>query len=287
MKYTQSILRGITHAIKRSALWLRQEFVEYTILLSALILALGLSLVVILYRERPELKDGFWPGIFIEFNGMLFDVVVFGIVIAFFVRATERRREVRRQQEIIDDYKKWDSDEAKFRIAGAIRRLNRLGKTDIDFGGVELRNFAFRQHDIRSIKGSTFYDGTWGEMGSRDRVKLKGVDFSAVDCAEVIFSKFNPFVGIEIDVVFASMTDCIFVDADLSRSVFNGAYLEWTTEHPVELGDWHEMEDEPPSFHQTYYPPFSSANLKEASFADTRIQERRLPSGGGHPTLRF
>lgn len=237
-----------------------------------LLLALGLFSVVTLYWIRPELQGGFWSGLFVEFNGMLFDIVVFGVLISLFMRATERRREVRRQQEIVDDYKKWDSEEARFRIAGAIRRLIELGRTDIDFGGIELTDFSFRRHDIKSIKGSVFYDGTWGEMGSRDNVVLDRVSFSSLDCRAVVFSRFNPFVGFKFDVVFASIKDCSFVEADLSGAVFNGAHMEWTTEHPAKLGEWEESIEGPPAFHQTHYPPFSNANLKGASFVDTRFR---------------
>ena len=272
MKLKRSIFRKSTGALKRIGLWVSREFFEYTILLSALILAFGLLIVVSLYSAVPELQDGFWPGVFIEFNGMLFDVVVFGILIAFFVRSAERRWEAKRQQEIIDDYKKWEGDEAKFRIAGAIRRLIRSGRTDIDFGGIELSNFSFRGHDIKSIKGSTFYDGTWGEMGSWDRVSLEEVDFSHVDCREVTFSKFNPFVGLNVNIVFALIKDCSFTEADLSGAIFNGAHLTWTMEHPAELGIWHEFPGEPPYFQQTHYPPFSNANLKRASFIDARFK---------------
>ncbi|MCH8981687.1 hypothetical protein IH922_06685, partial [candidate division KSB1 bacterium] len=57
------------------------------------------------------------------------------VIIAFFIFLRDRRKAIERHQEEIDDFKKWDSEEARYRIAGAIRRRNRLGKTDIDFGG--------------------------------------------------------------------------------------------------------------------------------------------------------
>ncbi|MDZ5698694.1 pentapeptide repeat-containing protein [Chelativorans sp. M5D2P16] len=246
-----------------------------------LVLVAGVSLVVTLYLAIPGLQDGFFNGVFVEFNGMLFDVVVFGILIALFVRAMERRREVQRQQEIIDDYKKWNSDEGRFRIAGAIRRLNRFGKTDIDFGGIEVSDFSFRRHDIRSIRGSTFYDGTWGEMGSRDDVKLERVDFHSVDCREVVFSKFHPFAGFTLDIVFASIKDCNFAEADLANAVFKGAHLKWTEEHPDELGIWHEFPDEPPAFQQTHYPPFWRADLQGASFVDATFKNADFRGADG------
>lgn len=281
LKRIKGISHRITEAIARLVRWTKREFFEYTILLSLVLLVVGVSLVSALYLAIPGLQDGFFNGVFVEFNGMLFDLVVFGILFALFVRATERRREVQRQQEIIEDYKKWDSDEGRLRIAGAVRRLNRLGKTDVDFGGIELSDFSFRRHDIRSIRGSTFYDGTWGEMGSREDVKLERVDFQAVDCREVVFSKFHPFAGLTLDVVFALVRDCNFAEADLANTVFKGAHLEWTKEHPEELGICHEFPDEPPAFQQTHYPPFWNSDLRRASFADATFKNADFRGADG------
>lgn len=210
----------------------------------------------------------FFAELWVEFGGLTFNVFFILIVFAFFENRRHKAQDMRRQQEIIDDYKKWDSDEAKFRIAGAIRRLVRHGKTDIDFGGIELRNFVFRRQDIKTIEGSTFYDGTCGELGSRDEVVLEKVDFSHINCRGVIFSRFNPFSGLNVDFRFASIIDCQFAESDLRGAVFNGAHLKWTMRHPTDLGVWHEASDGSGAFEQTHYPPFCQANLRRASFED-------------------
>lgn len=212
------------------------------------------------------LAPNFFEDIWVEFVGLTLDVFFILIVFALFEHRRQKKQAMTAQEEIIDDFKKWNSDEAKFRIAGAIRRLNRFGKTNIDFGGIELRDFSFRRHDIKSIQGSTFYDGTWGEMGSRDNVILEKVDFSHLDCQRVIFSKFNPFSGLEWSIRFASITDCDFMECELSGAIFNGAHLEWTTQHPDEIGEEVENSDGSYGFMQTHYPPFSQANLGTASF---------------------
>ncbi len=270
MKRTRSINRRIKSAVSRTRLWWTRELEDPIILLSWGILAVGILVVAALYIAEPSWRKDFLPGVFVEFNGMLFDVLVFGIFVAWFMRRLERRQERQRQQEIIDDYKKWDTEEGKLRISGAVRRINRLGTTSIDFAGIEISDFSFPQHDIASIKGSTFYDGDWG-TGSRDSMKLERVDFGFVDCREVIFSKFNPFTGFGTGLVSAELKDCNFNYADLSGAVFRGAHLEWTTEHPDELGVWHD-DDEPPSFEQTYYPPFFNADLEGALFVDATFK---------------
>ncbi|MDX1128713.1 hypothetical protein GOL24_31715 [Sinorhizobium medicae] len=263
-------VRRMKHQASRIRFWWRREFDEPTILLSAAILAVGILVVIGLYAAVPDWREDFFPGIFVEFNGMLFDVVVFGIIVASFVRRMERRQERQRQQEIIDDFKKWDTEEGRLRIGGAVRRINRLGTTSIDFAGIEISDFSFADHDIKSLRGSTFYDGNWGG-GSRDKVKLHRIDFSYVDCRDVVFSKLNPLIGLGLNAVFAEVKDCNFYDADLSKASFKGAHLEWTTEHPDELGVWHEEEGGRHSFEQTYYSPFCNAILNGASFADVRF----------------
>ena len=42
-------------------------------------------------------------------------------------RLGEKRRNIKRWQEEIDDFRGWNSEEAKFRIVGNIKRLNRNG----------------------------------------------------------------------------------------------------------------------------------------------------------------
>ena len=224
----------------------------------------GIYLLKVFYPTWSPLGQG----LYVEAAGAMFDILLFGVIIAFFIFLRDRRKAIERHQEEIDDFKKWDSEEARYRIAGAIRRLNRLGKTDIDFGGIELREFSFRRHDITNINGSTFYDGTWGTMGSRDEVTLEKVDFSMINCRNVVFSKFNPFARFGSFRPSVFYRDCQFSDADLSGAIFKGANLEWTEEHPEELGVWHDLEDGSHSFEQKHYPPFDGADLKGASFED-------------------
>ena len=157
-------------------------------------------------------------GIYIEAGGAVMDIVVFGIVLAVLAAMTSRRREITRQMELIDDYKKWDSDEARYRIAGAIRRLNRLNRTAIDFSGIEMSDFRFRWLEIESIAGSTFYDGSWGTWSGKDNVTLTDVDFSGggLPGCRVLQSPI-PFPGLDMRrAVLATFKDCSFQEASVA-----------------------------------------------------------------------
>ena len=210
-----------------------------------------------------------WQGVFVEASGAVMDLVVFGIIIGIVSARRERRRQITDQEDLIDDYKKWGSKEAGYRIAGAVRRLNRLGRTSINFVGLELADFSFRTNDIENIANSRFHLGSWAAVGSQDRTVLERVDFSALDCTNVAFSARSPWGraafsrGIQPS---ARFRDCRFDGAILAGATFKGALLAWTEEPPDETGEWVETEDGEHGWAQTYFPPFQDADLAGASF---------------------
>ena len=261
---TNGLWRSLRKKI-RTVKWLSPIF---TAAITALVIAVLLLVFLPWYGDPSE----FIRGIYIEAGGAVMDIVVFGIIIAWLTSKTSQNQEIARQMELIDDYKKWDSDEAHYRISGAIRRLNKLNHTVFDFSGLELNGFDFRWHEIESIAGSTFYDGTWATGTRRDQVTLKNVGFNGVDCRRVVFSKFHPFSGFDLVGRFATFRDCNFQGAQLQEAVFRGAYLEWSETPPEEMGELENVEEGGVLFRQTYYPPFDEADLKGSSFEDVRFQ---------------
>ena len=279
-RYTRESIEGWLHPIRKGAgnWWrLARSRIEYTRrwlkqrtdtqVWFALALALiGLGVVWIAgprYGGWGEIRQG----VYVEGTGALMDLVVFGVIIAIMVRQRERKQKISSQLELIDDFKKWDSEEGRYRIAGAVRRLNRLGRTSIDFVGMEMSEFSFPAQDIDSIAGSRFYLGTWGPESSDARAVLTKVNFSRVDCSNVIFSAYQP-LGIFIPERRrnAQILDCRFEEADLRGATFNGALMQWTDAPPEETGYWEEMQDGERSWVPNYRPPFWMADLKGASF---------------------
>ena len=271
LKLESQARRRFQHRLRSFQQWSVKQIYQDAVFISVVLL-IGSSLIVSLFiADFRNWKDEFWKGVFIEFTGMMFDIAVFGVLIVLFLRLTERRREIHRQQEIIDDFKKWNSDEARFRIAGAVRRLNRLGKTNIDFRGIILKNFSFKSQDIESIRGAIFYDGEWGYISPRIKTLLENVAFDHVDCSNVTFSAFNPFKGISLDPPM-QMKNCSFNNANLHNVKFCGAKLFWDQKPPDETGEGVEDEDGSRGWVQTYFSPFYEADLKGASFADADLK---------------
>lgn len=204
-------------------------------------------------------------GAFIEATGAMMDLVIFGLFIAAVAGRRERYREIRSHEELIEDFKKWESEEARHRIGGAIRRLNTLGRTKVDFAGIKLSQFRFSDHGCTSIANSTFFDGTMASS-AKGGVVLTDVNFSEIDCREVVFSKYDYF-----STTYAKYVDCHFERCKLAGATFSGALLEWTEEPPAETGNWVEV-DGREHFYQEYYPPFCEVDLAQVSFEKTEFR---------------
>lgn len=199
-------------------------------------------------------------GVFIEATGAMMDLVIFGLFLALVAGRREQCRDIRSYEELIEDLKRWDSEEARHRIGGAIRRLNNLRRTEIDFAGIKLSNFRFGNHGITSIANSVFYDGTIASWGKGD-VVLTGVDFGHIDCRKVVFSSHDfPFTQ------HARFIDCCFEGCKLTGATFSGALLEWSEEPPEETGYWEEDDEGIEIFFRKYYPPFREVDLTAVSF---------------------
>ena len=233
--------------------------VGMALFLLIMLLVLLLGLLVFLGPEFTNGKD-IGQGVFVEATGAMMDLVVFGLFIAAVAAQRERNREIRSHEDLIEDLKKWDSEEARHRIGGAIRRLNNLRRTAIKFAGLKLSDFWFSDHGINSIAESTFYDGTFASWGP-GKVELTRVYFSSIDCCKVVFST-HDFLSTD----HAIFRDCSFVHCKLTGATFSGALLEWTEEPPEETGYWVEDDDGSGGFYQEHYPPFYEVDLAGVSF---------------------
>ncbi|MEL6942339.1 MAG: hypothetical protein AAFO82_06695, partial [Bacteroidota bacterium] len=77
----------------------------------------------LLHLEQENLKD-----VAVEFHGMIFDLIIFGIFLAIYEGFLEKRKTARRYREEIEELKRWDSEEAAYRTAANIRKLSKISK---------------------------------------------------------------------------------------------------------------------------------------------------------------
>ncbi|MCA6381734.1 MAG: pentapeptide repeat-containing protein [Cytophagales bacterium] len=100
--------------------------IEKPILTSAIVLFV-VAIVVIGFSLPYYISDftSFWPQILAEAHGMIFDIAVIAILLAWLNQNGDTRQRIRTYKDEIDDFRLWESDEAAFRTVGNIKRLNR------------------------------------------------------------------------------------------------------------------------------------------------------------------
>lgn len=205
----------------------------------------------------------------VEFWGLIFDVLVilvgFGYIQHQFQNGRQRVDNIARQHETIEDYKRWNSEEAVFRVAGAIRRLNKLGVSKVELADANLENFDLNKLGIKSIEGS-YLDKSIYLSGGRSS-KFVNCSFGGVNCRNVVFSN-----------SFLKMTGSTYIDCNfyypfhldvggIEGADFSGAILEWSEPPEKELyEDYGEDEYGQPVFNQIVYGRFIDADLTDVKF---------------------
>ncbi len=101
--------------------------------MAALLLILGLTIFF-------HYKSDFLGHIMGALYHSLLDIVIFGILIVMFNKIAEKRRDIKRWKEEIEDFRGWHETGAKYRIVGNIKRLNRSGVTKIDLNHCYLKH---------------------------------------------------------------------------------------------------------------------------------------------------
>lgn len=157
-----------------------------------------------------ESWEDFINGIHVELFGVLFDTLVLVLLYNWVSSLGERKREIKKNEEEIDDFRHWKSDEAKFRIIGNIKRLNRLKVTKLDLSFVDLSNPRIEKSQLIfsqiNLTGSTFL-----------RSNLSGLNMSN--------SEFNEIVDHNSEFVKSGLLNAKFRGCHLQGTNFSGAFL--------------------------------------------------------------
>lgn len=137
-------------------------FISSVVFVVATIVVIKLTIIIV----KSAYDAMFIRDILVEAHGMLFDIFIIGTLIFALHKLVERRLEkkhnIQRWQEEIDDFRGWDEKEATFKIVGNIRRLNRNGITKIGLYGCFLKQAFLVGADLRGA--------------ALDRADLRGAD---------------------------------------------------------------------------------------------------------------
>jgi hypothetical protein len=160
-----------------------------------------------------------WKEIFVEANGMVFDLLVFGILLSSYEALRDKKDKIIRLYEEIDDYREWPEKEAMFRIMGTIRRLVKEGEKKINLSQCYLAgakfgdwNLSCSQFDSADLT-STIFCQTILKDSSFKESNLKNTEFHGTDLTGADFTN-------------ADLENAVFLNAILSDVNLEGAIVQ-------------------------------------------------------------
>jgi BTB/POZ domain-containing protein KCTD9 len=199
------------------------------ILIAILVIPLVIKLSIPFYDQE------FLENVLVEAHGMIFDVLLLGVIFAWLNQGGEKQREIKRYQEEINDYLGWGADEAKYRIVGNIRRLNRKKISDIRLENAYLKEANLTRANLRGA--------------NLTRANLKGADLTRTKLYDANLTEAD-FTGAKL--IYAGLWD-----AYLTRANLRGANLTRANLKGAEL----------------YGAYLTGANLDEANLDEANLYE--------------
>ena len=239
-------------------------FSETLIGQSLLLLAIGLIVAMAWQRFGKGVEFG---DVMVEFWGLLFDIFFIVILLGVFQYRQQRRQDIARQHEIIEDLKRWDNEEAMHRVVGALRRLNGMGQTTVDLTGAVLSNAKLKGYGVTSLRGSKLSGGGWADETWRES-SFKNVDFSRLDLRDIVFGSCAWGFDFEKS---GRYEDCNFWDADLQGSKFDGVELVWNTAPQKSLYEIVEHDEEHIQNVRVHVGSFTDCDLADVSFRNCKF----------------
>ncbi len=194
--------------------------------------------LIVTHISRNYYDGDFMENVLVEAHGMLFDILVIGVLILFLNKLVEKRIENRRHLDEIDDFRGWESEEAAYRIAGNLRRLKRNGyKGEIDLkncylGCVDMKKDSLLEYFKKYLTGIDLVEGDLqsaklndADLQSARLMKanlhlayLRSADLRGADCQDA-----NLMHTILTE---AKLEHADFRKADLKKAKLQGANLQ-------------------------------------------------------------
>ena len=221
-----------------------KEIPEQPLITTGLVLGILSILIFTLsfpfYRDDMEL---FYENILIEAHGMLFDLLIIGILLVWLNKNGEKQLRIKRYAEEIDDYRHWKSEEASFKIIGNIKRLNKDKITQIDLSNSYLRNANLNYVDlsgsnmnyvvldeasmVNSMLSRVRFNQASLKGTKLNKADFRGAFLSGANCenASMIKSDFEGAQIIKTNLTNAFLMDTNFKGAMLAGADFTGANL--------------------------------------------------------------
>jgi BTB/POZ domain-containing protein KCTD9 len=226
--------------MKKKLLNFIQKILENPLLITATVLIFAgifvVSLSLPVYISEPH---DFYINFVAELNGMVFELLVFSIIIVWLNQLGTKSQQVRSYKDEIDDFRMWESEESAYRTVGNIKRLNRhkiynidlvncyLSKTNLSYVTLKEANLnnvnASNSNLIEINLQSARLNRTNFENSNLNQADLQGAYASGTNFKDAYMIKANL---IRAFLIKADFKNAFLMEANLNGANLTGANLD-------------------------------------------------------------
>lgn len=209
-----------------------------------------IAFCLLLYFDKLD-ENFSWHDLLVEAHGMLYDLIVFGIILAIYDSLKNRNEKITRYKEELEDYRGWKGEEARFRVNGLIRRCNNLNFTNLDISNLYLVGSSLTNANLK-------------------KAKANGVDFSESILSETIFD-YSSLVSAKFN--NTKLDDVSFRNCDLTWAKFKNPEINRTSFDNSKL-----VGVEFSNIRFPFIASFKNSNLKRAKFLNCSLSSIEFSS---------
>ncbi|MBK7870233.1 MAG: pentapeptide repeat-containing protein [Saprospiraceae bacterium] len=194
-------------------------FIESAIVLSVALYFISQPFVLNNWRD--------WEmNILISAHSLLFDIVLFGIVLSFYDDHIRKQQDIKRYLEEIDDYRYWISEEAVIRTMGSIRRLNYVNIFDLNLKECYLKKAMLKEVNLTKANlENTNLEEANLSYSLMSNANLKGSNLKNSNLKHI---NLNHADLSKADLSYANLDNATANNANLRRADMSYTYLNLT-----------------------------------------------------------
>lgn len=211
-----------------------ERVIEKPVLTTFLVFLLIASVVFnVSFPYYFKMDEEFYQNLLAEFHGTLVDILVIGILILWLNKIGEKKVRISSYLDEIEDFREWRSEEAKYRIVGNIRRLNRDKVYSLPINNLDLNDITLKYINLRSSKVnySNFSNSNFIEINfahsKMHQTKFKNTYLNKCNFRNALMSgSFLPYAKIiKTSFEYAYLFMANFEETDIMDVSFYGADL--------------------------------------------------------------
>lgn len=212
--------------MKSFTYFIKYEMIKYsTIVIYLLLIVLCTSIIATVDLFDPDFNK---HDIIVEAHGLIFDLVIFGLLISLFEYIRNKKEKISRFNEEIYYLSKWKNEESKYQILEKVRQLYELGQRTFHLSFAELNGANLAEFDLTN----SVMVGVKMKHGLFVRSILKNVNLRSAKLREVYFTNaqldgtnLSKSKSKKAKFTAANLIDTNFESADLRKASFINCYF--------------------------------------------------------------